>query len=246
MRPATPRRTTSRSSFVAIVAVALALPACGKKKDEDTAASPSKGSTPVSTSTTKAPPKAPPKPPGPVPTEPAPTADPAPAPAPPADSMRLEVAYADPAKGTVQLEFGKWSVASSSFVYGFDPTNLEGAKVVLEIDAASLTSSNEVLAATFKSMDYLDVAKFPTVTVVVDNVKKSVGTDYTADARVTAHGIEKVLVINVDVVATAADRVTVKATPKISRVGFQVGGSSPPSSYADEVGVDAVVTLKKP
>lgn len=248
MRLSKDGHTLTRPFLVAIVAVALALPACGKKKGDEAAASSSKGSTPAGSGGTT---KAPPKPPGPAPTDPAPTdpapTDPAPtaapAPAPPAEYFKIKAAHADASKGPFELQLGTWSVVKASF----DPANLEGATAELEIDLASLSSGVEWRDAQFRSPDYFDVAKFPKATVSVDNVKMIGEARYTADAEVNVHGTEKKMSITMDVLASAADRVTVKVTQPMSRLAFGIGSTvEMKNPYAVEVVVEAVVTLKKP
>lgn len=230
--------TLTRPLLVAIVAVALVLPGCGKKKDDDAATSTSKGSTPAGSGGAI---KAPPKPPGPAPTEPAPTADPAPVP--PAEYLKVKAAHADATKGPFELQLGTWSVVKASF----DPANLEGATAELEIDLASLSSGIEWRDSQFRSPDYFDVVKFPKATVRVDNVKKSSDARYTADALVSVHGTEKKMPIAMDVLASAADRVTVKVSQPMSRLDFGIGDTvEKKNPYAHEVVVEAVVTLKKP
>lgn len=233
-------RILTKPLLVAIAAAALVLPGCGKKKGDDAATSTSKGSPTAgsgspkgagSDGTTKAP--------TPAPADPAPTAPP---PAPPADYFKVKAAHTDASKGPFELQFGTWSVVKASF----DPANLEGATAELEIDMASVSTGNASRDASLKSMNYFDVGKYPKATVKVDNVKKSGDTRYTADAEVEIYGNEKKMPFTLDVVASAADRVTVKVSLPFSRHDFSVGPKEADAPYAAEVVVDAVVTLKKP
>lgn len=231
-------RILTKPLLVAIAAAALVLPGCGKKKGDDAATSTSKGSPTAgsgspkgagSDGTTKAP--------TPAPADPAPTAPP-----PPADYFKVKAAHTDASKGPFELQFGTWSVVKASF----DPANLEGATAELEIDMASVSTGNASRDASLKSMNYFDVQKYPKATVKVDNVKKSGDTRYTADAEVKIYGNEKKMPFTLDVVASAADRVTVKVSLPFSRHDFSVGPKEADAPYAAEVVVDAVVTLKKP
>ncbi|MEZ4403188.1 MAG: YceI family protein [Kofleriaceae bacterium] len=211
----------STSFIVAIAAVGLTLGAC-KKKEEKAAA----------------PPPAPA--PAPAPAPPAPTPAPAdPTPAATADFLKVTADHVDAAKGPVDVTFAKWGVTKASF----DPANLEGGTAELEIDISSLSSGIPDRDAHLQSADFLDVGKFATATVKVDNVKKTGDATYSADATTNLHGVEKKLAITFDVVSKTDDSVTVKTKVPFSRADF--GMTAVTDKVKPEVTLEAQMTLKK-
>lgn len=161
------------------------------------------------------------------------------APAVAADYLKVIGDHVDATKGKVEVTFAKWSVTKASF----DPANLEGGTAELSIDPTSLSSGIPDRDAHLKSTDFLDVAKFTTVTVKVDNVKKSGEKTYTADATLNLHGVEKKLPVSFDVVGSTADSVTVKTSVPFNRLDFQVAGVQ--DKVKPELTLEAVLTLKK-
>ena len=161
------------------------------------------------------------------------------APAVAADYLKVIGDHVNATKGKVEVTFAKWSVIKASF----DPANLEGGTAELSIDPTSLSSGIPDRDAHLKSTDFLDVAKFTTVTVKVDNVKKSGEKTYTADATLNLHGVERKLPITFDVVGSTADSVTVKTSVPFSRLDFAIAGVQ--DKVKPELTLEAVLTLKK-
>jgi len=161
------------------------------------------------------------------------------APAVAADYLKVIGDHVDASKGKVEVTFAKWSVTKASF----DPANLEGGTAELSIDPTSLSSGIPDRDAHLQSPDFLDVGKFATVTVKVDNVKKAGDKSYTADATLNLHGVEKKLAITFEAVASTADSVTVKTSVPFNRIDFQVAGVQ--DKVKPELTLEAVLTLKK-
>ncbi len=161
------------------------------------------------------------------------------APAVAADYLKVIGDHVDATKGKVEVTFAKWSVTKASF----DPANLEGGTAELSIDPTSLSSGIPDRDAHLQSPDFLDVAKFATVTVKVDNVKKSGEKTYTADATLNLHGVEKKLPVSFDVVNSTADSVTVKTSVPFSRLDYGIAGVQ--DKVKPELTLEAVLTLKK-
>jgi polyisoprenoid-binding protein YceI len=175
--------------------------------------------------------------PAPVPTEPAKT-EPAPA-APPdaaeapadaaepavdekADYINVEAGHAEP-KPTdpVVVKFEKFTVTKTEIK---DLANLEGSKAEIEIDLTSLKTDSEKRDAHLNSPDYLETAKTPKATVKIDKVKKAGENKYTAEAKVSAHGItDKKFPVAFEVVETTADSVRVKGEHKFELKDFKLG-----------------------
>ncbi len=210
-----------------MLAAALAFTGCNKKKEE---------------------PKAPPAPTevAPAPAPEAKPAEPTPAPTPAAAADSISVfATHNPAKegDPVEVKIEAFKVVKASF----DPANLEGGTAELELDMNSITTDNQKRTDHLKTPDFIDVAKFGTTTVKIDNVKKTGDNKYSADAAINFHGMEKKYPIAFDVVETMADGVKITVEHKFSRLDFGVGGdpNDPKGGISAELALKAALTLKK-
>lgn len=218
---------------IALVSVlALSLGACKKKEEapvEPPAAEPAKPAEPA----------------------PAPAPEPAPAPAPAAqapaddkaDYITVEASHAEP-KPTdpVIVKFEKFTVTKADIK---DPANLEGSTAELEIDLASLKTDSDKRDAHLKSPDYLEVEKTPKAMVKVDSVKKSGDNAYTAEAKVSAHGIEKKFPVTFQVAEVLPDGgVRVKGEHKFELKDFKLGKEKD-EGVAPGLLVKMQLTLKK-
>ena len=180
----------------------------------------------------------------------APTAAPKPGPA--ADGDRIEVlarhlpaaGKEDLASDPVVVHFDRFTVTKAAF----DPANLEGGTATLELDPASIKTGNGERDTDLQSPDYLDVARFATITIDVANVKKQTATSYTADATVACHGVTKTYPLAFEVLATTADTVRIKGEHTFSRVDFAVGvdpATDPTERIAAPLIIQWVLTLRK-
>lgn len=213
---------------IALVSVlALSLGACKKKEEA-------------------APPPAPEPAPAPAP-EPAPAPTPEPAAQAPvddkADSITVEASHAEP-KPTdpVIVKFEKFAVTKAEFK---DPANLEGGKAELEIDLVSLKTDAPKRDAHLNSPDYLDTAKHPKATVKIDKVKKTGDKTYSAQAKVSAHGIDKTFPVNFEVVEVLPDGVRVKGEHKFELKDFKLGKEKD-EGVASTLLIKLQLTVKKP
>lgn len=212
-----------------MLAAALAFTGCNKKKEE-----PKAPPTPTETAPAPAPEVKPAEP----------TPAPAPTPAAAADSISVFATH-NPAKegDPVEVKIEAFKVVKATF----DPANLEGGTAELELDMNSITTNNQKRTDHLKTPDFIDVAKFATSTVKVDNVKKAGDNKYTADAAINFHGVEKKYPIAFDVVETTADGVKITIEHKFSRQDFSVGGdpNDPKGGISAELVLKAALTLKK-
>jgi len=119
----------------------------------------------------------------------------------------------------VEINFSSFKVTKAKF----DPKVVEGGTATIEIDLNSLKSPSEKRDAHLKSEAYIDIAKFTTITIDIDNVKKKDGAVYTADANVKFHGVEKKLPVTFEVIDTQADSIRIKADQAFERGDFQLG-----------------------
>jgi len=155
------------------------------------------------------------------------------------------VAHHEPAKPTdpVKLRFEKFKVAKATF----DPKKLEGGKVTLEVDLSSLKTDSDKRDEHLKSVSYFDIAKFATMTIDIDKVKKKDDTHYTAEATVKLHGVTKKYPIAFEVVETKDDSVKVKGEQKLSRNDFKIGKpkTGKDELVATDMTVNVLLTIKK-
>jgi len=149
----------------------------------------------------------------------------------------------DLASDPVVVHFDKFSVAKARF----DPKNLEGGTATLVLDPTSIKTGNEERDADLKTADYIDVAKFSTITVDVANVKKQTDAKYTADATVACHGLTKTYPVTFEVLATTSSSVTIKGEQAFSRLDFGIGidpATDPTERIAAPLTIQWVLTLK--
>lgn len=144
----------------------------------------------------------------------------------------------------VKLTFEKYTVTKADF----DPAKVEGGKATIEIDLSSFKTDSDKRDAHVKSPAFLDVGKFATATVDIDNVKKKEGQTYTADAKVTVHGQTKTFPVTFDVIESAPDHIKIKGTQDFSRLDFGVGtdtATDKEQQVANDLKVEIVLTLTK-
>lgn len=169
----------------------------------------------------------------------------APAAAPAGDSIVVLARHAEgKPDDPVHVNFTKFKVTKASF----DPKKIDGGKATIEIDATSLKTGIDKRDAHLNTPDFLDTAKYATITIDVDGVKKKADKTYNANATVKFRGVTKKLPITFDVVDTAADSVHIKTEVKFKRTDFNVGKDSPDPKVAPVVNdlvLQADLTLKK-
>lgn len=144
----------------------------------------------------------------------------------------------------VIVRFDKFAVTKASF----DPNHLEGGTATIELDPTSIKTGDEERDSDLKSPDYIDIAKFATITIDVANVKKQAGNTYTAAATVACHGITKTYSVTFDVLATTADSVRIKGEHAFSRLDFAIGidpATDPTERISPALMIQWVLTLKK-
>jgi polyisoprenoid-binding protein YceI len=222
-----------------VLATALAFsPACKKKEEAKQDPTPAVAPTPTPTPTPD---------PGAAAT---PTPDPAAA-APTEDNADWIRVYAthftknenDP----VEVKFEKFQVTKATF----DPQKIEGGTATIEIDLSSLKSGDEKRDGHLKTPDYIDVSKFATAIVEINNVKKKDDKTYTADAHVKFHGVDKKYPVTFEVVEAQDDWIRVKGEHTFKRLDFKVGKKAGPDpkkgddGVADELTIKMQLTLKK-
>jgi polyisoprenoid-binding protein YceI len=162
-----------------------------------------------------------------------------------ADSIVVLAKHTDPKPNDpVQVKFEKFKVTKATF----DPKKIEGGKATIEIDATSLKTDSEKRDAHLKTPDFIDTAKFATITVDIDKVKKKADKTYTAEATVKFRDVTKKYPVTFDVVDTKPDSIRIKGETSFSRLDFKVGKDSKDPKVAPvqpELTIKMELTLKK-
>ena len=162
-----------------------------------------------------------------------------------ADSIVVLAKHTDPKPNDpVAVKFEKFKVTKATF----DPKKIEGGKATIEIDATSLKTDSEKRDAHLKTPDFIDTAKFATITVDIDKVKKKADKTYTAEATVKFRDVTKKYPVTFDVVATKPDSIRIKGETSFSRLDFKVGKDSKDPKVAPvqpELTIKMELTLKK-
>jgi polyisoprenoid-binding protein YceI len=145
----------------------------------------------------------------------------------------------------VKISFKKFKVAKATF----DPNKIEGSKATIQIDATSLATGVDKVDSYLKTADALDTAKYPTITIDIDKVKKAKqDQQYTADATVKFRDVTKKYGVTFQVTGTTTDTVSIKATYMFSRLDFKIGKDSKDPRVAPaqpELTIQMQLTLKK-
>ena len=108
-----------------------------------------------------------------------------------------------------------------------DPANPTATTVEATIEAASIDTRNEKRDEHLRSPDFLDVAKFPTITFKSTKVEKA-GDAWKLAGDLTLHGVTKPVVLDVtNVTAPTKDpwgntRIGASATTKINRQDYGI------------------------
>jgi len=165
-----------------------------------------------------------------------------------ADWIKVYATHFEPKEGDpVEVKFEKFKVAKASF----DPKKIEGGTATIEIDLSSLKSGDEKRDQHLATPDYLDVAKFATAVIDIENVKKKDDKTYTADAKVKFHGVDKKYPITFEVLEATDDSIRIKTEHTFKRLDFKVGKKpgkdqkKGEDGVADELTIKAQLTLKK-
>jgi len=159
------------------------------------------------------------------------------------DSFVIEAVHAEKKPDDpVAVRFSGVKVVKADF----DPANLEGGVATIEVDLTSLSSGSDKRDAHLATADYIDTAKFATLTIDIANVKKKDDKTFSADAKVKLRDIEKTYPVTFEVVDAKDDWIKVKGEHTFPRLDFKVGQEPNPK---EGVGTDLTaklnLTLKK-
>jgi polyisoprenoid-binding protein YceI len=139
----------------------------------------------------------------------------------------------------VRINFEKFRVVKASF----DPKKIEGGTATIEIDVSSFHTDSAERDDDLRSPAFLDVGKFATLTIDIDNVKQQAGSTYTADANVTAHGVTKKYPVTFDVLEATGDSIRIKGEHTFTRLDFGVG-TDPAQDARQQVATDLTIQME--
>ncbi|HTJ11709.1 MAG TPA: YceI family protein [Dinghuibacter sp.] len=122
----------------------------------------------------------------------------------------------------------------------FDPANLATASFNVTIQTSTLNTGNGLMNTHAKSAEYLDVAKFPTISFTSNKVVKA-GPGYQAIGSLTMHGVTKPLTMPFTFQQTGTGG-TFHANFTVNRVQFGVGRSG---DVDDNITIDLTVPVTK-
>jgi polyisoprenoid-binding protein YceI len=130
-------------------------------------------------------------------------------------------------------------------VNGNDPTS---AKIDATIDAASIDTRVEKRDAHLKSPDFLDVAKYPTITFTSTKVEAEGPNKWKVTGDLTLHGVTKPVVLEVEssgppINVMGTTRAGASATTKINRGDFGLKWNKMLDSGGVMVGDEVAISI---
>ena len=121
--------------------------------------------------------------------------------------------------------------------------DLSGAVFEMTIESSSINTDLEMRDNSLKGEDLFNVEKYPTITLKSIAFKKIAGNEYTMTGNLTIKGITKLINLEVRMNGPVPNpnanmknlQVGIKATGKIKRSDFNVGGKLENAFVSDEV-----------
>jgi len=146
---------------------------------------------------------------------------------------------------TVRGEFTKVSGTAQA-----DDKDYTKAKIEATIDAASINTRVEKRDAHLKSPDFLDVAKYPTITFVSKKIEKAGDGRWKVTGDLTLHGVTRPVTLDVEGPTppvkdpmTGALRAGAQATARINRKDFGIMWNKNLDGGGVVVGEDVDITI---
>jgi polyisoprenoid-binding protein YceI len=97
--------------------------------------------------------------------------------------------------------------------------SIENSSVEATVQAASISTGNEMRDGHLKSADFLEQEKYPTLTLKSTKITSKGGDDYELVADLTMHGVTKSLSFELEYLGTGPSM-----APGVSVVGFEAKG----------------------
>lgn len=145
---------------------------------------------------------------------------------------------------TVRGAFGK-----TTGTVVFDQADASKDRVEATIDAATLTTRNEKRDSDVKGPDFLDVAKYPTITFKSTRVEPAGEGKLKVTGNLTIHGVTKPAVLDVQGPAAplkdpwGKERIGASATTKINRKDFGINFSKTLDNGGAVLGDELDITI---
>jgi polyisoprenoid-binding protein YceI len=142
---------------------------------------------------------------------------------------------------------GAFTKVSGAVLY--DPANPAKDSIQATIDAASVDTRVEMRDNDLRSPNFLDVAKYPTITFQSKRVEGAGDGKLRATGDLTIHGVTKEVVLDVDGPSAEMkdpwgnQRIGASATTKINRKDFGVNGA--PGAVGDEITITLDIEMTK-
>jgi len=132
----------------------------------------------------------------------------------------------------------------------FDPANLEGSRIAMEIRPGSASTKQKDVDEQLKLPDWFDAAKHPLARYEADKIVAKGGDRYEALGRLTLRGVTRELPLPFTLkIAEAGDklRAEAKGETEMKRLDFGVGGGqwSATNVVADEVRVTVDIRAER-
>ncbi len=126
----------------------------------------------------------------------------------------------------------------------FDPTNLAGAKLDVDIPLAGAKSGNNDRDSTLQGSDFFNVAKFATAHYHADKFRALGGNQFAADGTLELRGVSKPVTLTFTWTAGAQPVLAGKAT--VNRLDFGVGSGdwADPKTIPNETAISTKVVFK--
>jgi polyisoprenoid-binding protein YceI len=131
----------------------------------------------------------------------------------------------------------------------YDPADASKTQIDATIDASSVDTRVERRDNDLRSPNFLDVAKYPTLTFKSKRAESAGSGKMKVTGDLTIHGVTKEVVLDVDgpsspMQAMGGMRMGATATTKINRHDFGVNGA--PSMVGDDIQITLDVELTRP
>ena len=162
----------------------------------------------------------------------------------------------DPAHSSVQFSVRHMMVSNVRGEFGKvggtvtgDEATPTAAAITATIDAASINTREAKRDEHLKSADFLDVAKFPTITFASKKIEAAGAGTFKVTGDLTLHGVTKEVVLDVsDLTPPVKDpsgktRAGATASTKINRKDFGINWSKAMDNGGVVVGDDVAITV---
>jgi len=130
--------------------------------------------------------------------------------------------------------FASWRITKVDIPGG----DLTKGVVSIEVDLASVNENAAKLAAHLRTVDFFDVARFQTATIVISEAKPKGEKRYTATASIDLHGVKGTCPVEFEIVTEKP--LAIKGEATLDRVTFGIGkpyDATDKYSPLNEVGV---------